>query len=248
MKETINISATISDRRNWYVLEAVKNACVSNGFDVVSDTAPTFTIFERTIMLSKTGVPYNLVLYAGADSSSYINIGLGIGQQVFSTNFLQIYLRTGSSSLILSGQIHLAYNTNFLLLGGTSYNEVPSYPTYTVSAYIPTLLADIEYPYMVDTGVVGSGLRMYKSNGTTITGISGTTIFYSDSANKLIRPDGKIMLVPLYFNFNGVASKTVQAALTDAYVSLCEFPADCPNEFTLDGDDYVRRGLLVFKI
>ena len=56
------------------------------------------------------------------------------------------------------------------------------------------------------------------------------------------------MLIPLYFNFNGVASKTVQAALTDAYVSLCEFPADCPNEFTLDGDNYVRRGLLVFKI
>ena len=248
MKETININTTIPASYNWYMLEAVKSACVSNGFDVVSDTTPTYAYAARTIILSKTGVPYNLVLYVGASSSSFIDIGLGIGQQVFSTDFLWIRPRSDASDLVLSGQIHLAYNTNFLLLGGTSYAEVPSYPTYTVSAYIPTLLADIEYPYMVDTGVVGKDLKMYKSDGTTITGISSATIFYSGSDNKFIRPDGKIMLIPLYFNFNGVASKTVQAALTDAYVSLCEFPADCPNEFTLDGDDYVRRGLLVFKI
>lgn len=248
MKETININTTIPNSRNWYMLEAVKSACVSNGFDVVSDTAPTYVDAARTIILSKTGVPYNLALYARTGSTGYFDIGLGIGQQVFSTDFLTIYLRSDSSNLVLSGQIHLAYNTNFLLLGGTRYNEVPSYPTYTVSAYIPTLLADIEYPYMVDTGVEGRGLKMYKSDGTTITGISSATIFYSGSSNKLIRPDGKIMLIPLYFNFNGVASKTVHAALTDAYVSLCEFPADCPNEFTLDGDNYVRRGLLVFKI
>ena len=88
---------------------------------------------------------------------------------------------------------------------------------------------------------------MYKSDGTTITGISGATIFYS-SSSKFIHPDGKIMLIPLYFNFNGVSNKTVQATLTDAYVSLCEFPPDCPNEFTLDGDDYVRRDYLVFKV
>lgn len=248
MKETININTTIPNSNNWYMLEAAKSACVSNGFDVVSDTTPTYAYAARTIIFSKTGVPYNLVLYAGASPSSFIDIGLGIGQQVFSTDFAWIRSRSNTSDLVLSGQIHLAYNTNFLLLGGTNYNEVPSYPTYTVSAYIPTLLADIEYPYMVDTGVVGEDLKMYKSDGTTITGISSATIFYSGSANKLIRPDGKIMLIPLYFNFNGVASKTVQAALTDAYVSLCEFPADCPNEFTLDGDNYVRRGLLVFKI
>lgn len=248
MKETININTTIPYGRNWYMLEAVKSVCVSNGFDVVSDTTPTYAYDERTVILSKTGVPYNLVLHVPMKEVTYIDIGLGIGQQVFSTDFLTIHLRRYDSDLVLSGQIHLAYNTNFLLLGGTSYNKVPSYPTYTVSAYIPTLLGDIEYPYMVDTGVTGSGLKMYKSDGTTITGISSATIFYSGSDNKLIRPDGKIMLIPLYFNFNGMASKTVQATLTDAYVSLCEFPADCPNEFTLDGDDYVRRGTLVFKI
>ena len=248
MKETININTTIPNSNNWYMLEAAKSACVSNGFDVVSDTQPTYAYATRTIILSKTGVPYNLVLYAGASSSSFIDIGLGIGQQVFSTDFTWIRPRSDTSDLVLSGQIHIAYNTNFLLLGGTNYNGVPSYPTYTVSAYIPTLLADIEYPYMVDTGVVGKDLKMYKSDGTTITGISSATIFNSGSDNKFIRPDGKIMLIPLYFNFNGVTSKTVQAALTDAYVSLCEFPADCPNEFTLDGDDYVRRDTLVFKI
>jgi hypothetical protein len=230
------------------MLEAVKSACVSNGFDVVSDTVPTYANAIRTIMLSKTGVPYNLVLYAKTGSTGYFYIGLGIGQQVFSTEFLTIRLRRNDPDLVLSGQIHLAYNTNFLLLGGTNYDEAPSYPTYAVSAYIPTLLGDIEYPYMVDTGVTGSGLKMYKPDGTTITGISSTTIFYSGSSNKLIRPDGKIMLIPLYFNFNGVANKAVHATLTDAYVSLCDFPADCPNEFTLDGDDYVRRGTLVFKI
>lgn len=248
MKETININATIPNRNNWYVLEAVKSACVSNGFDVVSDTAPTYTYDERTVILSKTGVPYNLVLHVVTQPSTYINIGLGIGQQVFSIDFTWVNLRSNSSSLVLSGQIYLAYNTNFLLLGSAEYYEVPSYPAYRVSAYIPTLFADIEYPYMIEKGVEGRELRMYKSDGTTITGISSTTIFHSDSANRFIRPDGKIMLIPLYFNFNGVNSKTVHAALTDAYVSLCEFPADCPNEFTLDGDNYVRRGLLVFKI
>lgn len=248
MKETININAAIPNSYSWYMLEAVKSACVSNGFDVVSDTTPTYVNAARTIILSKTGVPYNLVLYARAGLSTFIDIGLGIGQQVFSTDFLTIRLRRNDPDLVLSGQIHLAYNTNFLLLGGTNYNEVPSYPTYKVSAYIPTLLGDIEYPYMVDTGVIGSELRMYKSDGTTITGISSATIFHSDSANRFIRPDGKIMLIPLYFNFNGVANKAVHATLTDAYVSLCQFPADCPNEFTLDGDNYVRRGLLVFKI
>ena len=248
MKETININTTIPASYNWYMLEAVKSACVSNGFDVVSDTVPTYANAIRTIMLSKTGVPYNLVLYASTGSSGFFYIGLGIGQQVFYTEFLKIHLRRNDPDLVLSGQIHLAYNTNFLLIGGTNYDEAPSYPTYAVSAYIPTLLGDIEYPYMVDTGVTGSGLKMYKSDGTTITGISSATIFYSGSSNKLIRPDGKIMLIPLYFNFNGVANKAVHATLTDAYVSLCEFPTDCPNEFTLDGDDYVRRGTLVFKI
>jgi hypothetical protein len=247
MKETININTTVPSSHNWYMAEAVKSACVSNGFDVVSDTTPTFVSEPRTIILSKTGVPYNLVLYASPGPSSVIFVGLGIGQQVFTTNSMSINLRNNSSDLILSGQIHLAYNTNFLLLGCTHYNEVPSYPTYTASAYIPSLLADMEYPYMVDTSSTGRQLKMYKSDGTTITGISGTTIFNSDSA-KFIRPDGKIMLIPLYFNFSGVAGKTVQATLTDAYVSLCEFPPDCPNEFTLDGDNYVRRGVLVFKI
>lgn len=248
MKETINIDATIPNRNNWYMLEAAKSACVSNGFDVVSDTAPTYVNAARTIIFSKTGVPYNLVLHVPKGENNYVDIGLGIGQQVFSTDFTWFRLRSDPSSLVLLGRIHLAYNTNFLLLGGRSYDQILSYPNYIVGAYIPTLFADIEYPYMVERGVTGSELRMYKSDGTTITGISGTTIFYSDSANKLIRPDGKIMLIPLYFNFNGVASKTVQATLTDAYVSLCEFPADCPDEFTLDGDNYVRRGLLVFKI
>ena len=248
MKETININATIPNKRNWYMAEAVKSACVSNGFGVVSDTTPIYAFEPRTIILSKTGVPYNLVLYALNDTTTDISIGLGIGQQVFATNFENIDLRGTSSSLILSGQIHLAYNTNFLLLGVADYYKVPSYPTYSVSAYIPTLLADIEYPYMVDNGIEGKGLKMYKSDGTAITGIASTTIFNSVSGNKFIRPDGKIMLIPLYFNFNGVAGKTVQAALTDAYISLCEFPPNCPNGFTLDGDDYVRRGVLVFKI
>lgn len=253
-KISVIVNKDYSNSQGWYVGEMVKDAFVDNGFAVVSDTQPTYANVAREIIVSKVGLPFGFNISVTAGDID--RFALSLVANSVKINFpISVSMRLGGNATYCLCAIHMAYTDNFMVFTAIDYNLNPStaYPSYNYGCFKVATNEDWDYPHIFTRQTntfLGSQTFKIDELGAPFSFNVGVSLAYElDYANTIIHPEGKIILMPLYLSYSGITTGGgVDAVIPDGFVSLCKFPSDCPNEFKLDGQDYVRSGRTVFKV
>ena len=252
-KISVIVNKDYSNAQGWYVGEMVKDAFVDNGFAVVSDTQPTYANVAREIIVSKVGLPFGFNISVVAGNTDRFVLSL-VANSVKINSPITVYMRQGYTVTYCLCAIHMAYTDNFMVFTAIIYNLNPStaYPSYNYGCFQVATNEDWDYPHIFTRQTntfLGSQTFKIDELGAPFSFVTSSSLAYGLDGKAFVHPQGNIILMPLYLNYSGInTGGGVDEVITDGYVSLCDFPTDCPNEFKLDGQDYVRSGRVVFKI
>lgn len=261
-KITINVDAIATGTLSWHATEAIRQSLVSNGIIIVSDTHPNLTTSGiRQIIFKHPDLPVSFQLEA-SNSVNIVNTtirvlsALGTFQIFASDNNLKPIFRESPSDLPIRLSIHVAYNEHATFFGFKSYNNLNGLTEYVLGLVKFKWSSVPEHGYYA--GKLSGNTPFYNSssawryihvNGAeAIPALStnGALNSFFATSTDVILP-GKIMLLPWYVSFLGISTKTTDAELEGVNIAT-GFPEDCPNEFTLNGEEYVRADKLVMKV
>lgn len=265
-KITINVDAIAEDGLGWKASEAIKQNLLSNGIIIISDTHPnpTYSVSNRSITFKHPDLPVSFRLTtanATNPGTMSVNVLNALGTFVISNpnrTALSIRFRASQADLAIRFSIHAAYNEHATFLGFKNYNNLNGLTEYAFGIVKFKWSSVPEHGYYAGSFSnnslfhnVGSNdaWRYIHVNGAeaipTLSTNGAVNSFFASSTD-IILP-GKIMLFPWYLSFLGVSTKSTDAELEGVSIAT-GFPPDCPNEFTLNGEEYVRAGKLVMKV
>lgn len=259
-KITINVDAISDSTVSWDISEAIKQNLLSNGIIIISDTHsdPNYSVTRRIIFKHpdlpvsfQLETPYGLNVTAA-------NVSVLLGTFAISGNVWNLQFRGSTGDLAIRFSIHAAYNEHATFLGAKNYNNLNGLTAYQFG------FVKFKWSSVPEHGYYAGGLSgttpFYNFPNTTIwryihvNGIEAIPALSQNNAlnsffatsTDIILP-GKIMLFPWYLSFLGIQTLTTDAELEGVNIAT-GFPADCPNEFTLNGEEYVRANKLVMKV
>lgn len=266
-KVTINVDA-IADSSlgaiGWYASEAIKQYLLSNGIIIISDTHPNpNTSGSRSITFKHPdlSVSFRLTSGNGANiTSGSFNVLNALGTFVISNSntALSLQFRASQADLAIRFSISVAYNEHATFLGLKNYNNLNGLTAYQFGivkfkwssvpehGHYAGNLSNNTHFNNSNANIAWRYIHVNEVEAIPALSTNGAVNSFFATSTDIILP-GKIMLFPWYLSFLGISTQSTDAELEGVSIAT-GFPPDCPNEFTLNGEEYVRAGKLVMKV
>ena len=260
-KITINVDAIATSMLGWDMSEAIRQSLLSNGIIIVSDTHPNpvYSVSNRNITFKHPDLPVSFRLTtANASNAGTGSVSVLLGTFAISGNVWSLQFRGSTGDLVIRFSIHAAYNEHATFLGFKNYDNLNGLTEYVFGfvkfkwssvpehGYYAGLLSNNSLFYNVSTNNAWRYIHVNGVEAIPALSTNGAVNSFFAASTDIIFP-GKIMLFPWYLSFLGVSTQSTDAELEGVNIAT-GFPADCPNEFTLNGEEYVRASKLVMKV